>query len=69
MIRDYIILAVGCATVGVVLAFGVIWVALRFQINIFGDKIWLLGIPAALAIILNIILVEIFRTIRDRRKK
>ena len=40
MVREYIILAVGCISVGVVLSFVVVGVAQRLGINILGDYLW-----------------------------
>ncbi|MFC1970787.1 hypothetical protein ACFLV0_02470 [Chloroflexota bacterium] len=64
MIRDYILLAAGCFFVGVVLA--LIAYSVRSGIDIF-DNMWILAIPAALAVILNVILLEIYRKFRKKK--
>ena len=69
MIRDYIILAVGCAVVGLVIAFFVITASLRLGMNVFGKDIWVLGIPAVLAIVINIGLLELYRKLRRNKPK
>ena len=69
MIRDYIILAVGCTVVGMVIAFFVLMVSLRMGINVFREDMWVLGIPAVLAIIINIGLLELYRKFRVNKPK
>ena len=67
MVREYIILAAGCISVGVVLAFIVLGVSRRLGINILGDYLWVLGIPAVLSLVLNITLLEIYRKFRKKK--
>ena len=66
MVKEYIILAVGCVTVGVVLLFVVLGVSLRLGIDI-GKNFWVLAIPAVLSLILNIALLELYRKFRKRK--
>ena len=67
MVRDYILLAVGCVSVGVVITFIVLIVSQRLGINIMRDYFWVLGIPAVLSIILNIALLELYRKFRKKK--
>jgi hypothetical protein len=66
MVRDYIILAVGCFFVGVVIALATIAAAIRLHIDILGENVWMLAIPAVLAIVLNITLIEIYHKFRKK---
>ena len=65
-VKEYIVLAAGCVAVGVVLTFVVLGVVQRLGIDM-DENIWLLAIPAILAIILNIALLELYH--RYRKKK
>jgi cytochrome c biogenesis protein CcdA len=67
MIRDYIILASGCFIVGVVIALATIAASIRWHINILGESAWMLAIPAVLAIVLNITLIEIYHKFKKRK--
>ena len=67
MIRDYIILAAGCFVIGVVIALATIAAAVRLHINLMGEHIWILAIPALLALILNVTIIELYR--RFKKKK
>ena len=69
MIRDYIILAVGCFIIGVVIALATVAAAVRFRIDIMGDDVWLLVVPAVLALVLNIIMLEIYRKFKKKKGK
>ena len=67
MIRDYIILAVSCFIIGVVIALATITVSLRMDIDILGEYIWILAIPAVLAVGINVALLELYRKFRKRK--
>lgn len=68
MIREYIMLAAGCVSVGVVLTFIVLSICQRYGINI--DKnIWVVAIPLVLSLILNITLVEIYHKFRKKKSE
>ena len=69
MIRDYIILASGCFVVGLVIALATVATAVRLQINIMGENIWILGIPALLALVLNVILIELYRKLKKKKPR
>ena len=66
MVREYIFLASGCVSVGVVLTFVVLGVCQRFGINI-EKNLWLVAIPAVLSLILNVSLLELYRKYRKRK--
>jgi hypothetical protein len=67
MIRDYILLAVGCFFIGVVIALATIAVCIRLHISIMGENIWILAIPAMLALALNIALIELYRKFKKKK--
>jgi hypothetical protein len=66
MVRDYIFLAAGCISLGLVLTFLVLGVCQRLGIDI-DENLWVLAIPAVLALLLNITLLEVYRKFRGRR--
>ena len=66
MVREYIFLAVGCVAVGVVLVFVVLGVCVRLGVSI-EDNLWVLAIPAVLALFLNITLLELYHKYRKRK--
>jgi fucose 4-O-acetylase-like acetyltransferase len=67
MIRDYIILAVSCFIIGVVIALATITVSLRMDIDILGEYVWILAIPAVLAVMVNVTLLELYRKFRKKK--
>lgn len=66
MVRDVIIIAVGCVVVGIIFAGIAISISVRLGINIW-ENFWILAIPAVLAITLNIIALELYH--RFKKKK
>ena len=66
MVRKYIILATGCASVGVVITFVVLGVCQRLGINI-DENLWVLAIPVVLSLMLNIALIELYRKYKKRK--
>ncbi len=60
MIKEYIVMAVSCVIVGVIVTFIVLAVTARQGINL-NDNLWLLAIPAVFALVLNITLLELYR--------
>ncbi len=60
----YIYFAVGCLLFGIVLSFIVVFTCYSLGIDIF-DNIWILAIPVTLAVLLNILMIEVYM----RRKK
>jgi hypothetical protein len=67
MVRDYILLAAGCTSVGVVITFIVLAASQRLGLNIFGEYIWVLAIPLVAALVINVILLEIYRKFRKKK--
>ena len=68
MVREYIFLASGCVAVGTVIVFIVLAVCQRLGINI-DENLWVLAIPAVLSLLLNIMLLEIYRNVRQKKRK
>jgi len=68
MVREYIFLAGGCVSVGLVLTFIVLAVCQRFNINI-DENLWVVAIPAVLSLILNITLLELYHKYRKKKVK
>lgn len=66
MVREYIFLASGCVTVGMVLVFLVLGICQRLDINI-EENLWVLAIPAVLSLILNIALLELYHKYRKKK--
>ncbi len=66
MVKEYIILAAGCIVVGLVLTFIVLGVSVRAGLDL-NENLWLLAIPAVLALSLNIVLLEIYRKFKGRK--
>ena len=66
MVKEYIFLAAGCTAVGVVITFVILGASVRLGIDI-NEHLWVLAIPAVLAVTLNIILLELYRRFRKRK--
>jgi len=66
MVRQYIFLASGCVSVGVIVTFVVLGVCKRLGINI-NENLWVLAIPMVLSLILNVSLLELYRKYRKRK--
>ena len=67
MVREYIFLAAGCVSVGVVITLIVLGVCQRLGINI-DENLWVVAIPAVVSLILNVVLLEIYRKFRKRKR-
>ena len=63
MVGQYIFLAVGCVVVGTVMTLVVLGASVRFGISI-EENLWVLAIPAAFSLILNVTLLELYRKYR-----
>jgi len=59
MVREYIFLATGCVSVGVVLTFVVLGACARLGISI-EENLWVVAVLAVLSLILNITLLEVY---------
>jgi hypothetical protein len=66
MVRDYIFLAVGCASVGIVITYVVLGVCQFLGIDI-GENLWVVAIPIFLSLLLNVALLELYRKYRKRK--
>jgi len=64
-VRDYIFLATGCVSLGIIITFIVLWACQRLGINI-DENWWVVAIPVVLSLIINITLVEIYHKFRKR---
>ena len=64
-ILELIYFAVGCAALGIVIAFVLIFVCQYFGIDIY-ENLWLLLIPLFLSIVLNITFIELYRKYRKK---
>ena len=60
MVREYIFLAAGCVSVGIVLTFVMLGFLVRLGIDI-NKNFWVVAIPVVLSLTLNIILLELYR--------
>lgn len=65
MVREYIFLASGCVSVGVVVTYAVLGICQRLGISI-EENLWVLAIPAASALLLNVSILELYRRWRRR---
>lgn len=62
---DLVYFAVGCAALGIILAFITVFVSQHFGLDIY-TNLWVFVIPVALSIFFNILFIELYR--RRRRK-
>jgi general stress protein CsbA len=62
---DILFLAIASLLVGVILAVIVVFASMFFGIDLFAN-LWLLAIPVILAVILNIVFIELYR--RHKKK-
>lgn len=65
MVREYIFLAAGCVSLGIIITFVVLGLCqyLDFEID---EHWWVVAIPVVLSLIINITLVEVYRRLRKR---
>jgi hypothetical protein len=64
-ILELIYFAVGCAALGIVITFIMVYACQYFGIDIY-KNLWLLLIPLLLSIALNIIFIELYRKYRKK---
>jgi general stress protein CsbA len=62
---DILFLAIASLLVGIILAVIVVFASLFFGIDLF-DNLWLLAIPVILAVILNIVFIELYRKYKKK---
>ena len=61
----YVYLAVGSLLLGVVLSFIVVFTCVYLSIDIY-ENLWVLAIPVTLAVLLNILLVELYHRYKKK---
>ncbi|MFH1382115.1 MAG: hypothetical protein ABIH70_04390 [Chloroflexota bacterium] len=65
LIRMYIYLAVSCVSLGVVLTFLVVFGSVYLGVDI-SRHLWLLAIPVALPVLLNVLFIELYYRLKRR---
>ena len=65
MVRQYILLATGCVTAGVVITLLMLAVCQRLGVNI-DENLWIVAIPAVLSLLLNVGILEIYQACRRK---
>jgi ABC-type multidrug transport system permease subunit len=65
-VGEYIFLAAGCVSLGIIITFIVLGVCQRFGINI-EQHWWIVAIPVVLSLVVNVTLVEIYRKLRKSK--
>jgi hypothetical protein len=63
MVREYIFLACGCVSLGIVITFIVLGACQRLGVKI-DEHWWVVAIPVVLSLILNVIFLEVYRKFR-----
>jgi cytochrome c biogenesis protein CcdA len=63
MVREYIFLAAGCVSLGIIITFIVLGLCQYLGINI-DEHWWVVAVPVVLSIVINITLIEIYRKFR-----
>ncbi len=61
----YIYLAVGCGMLGFIITFVLLFACWYFGVDI-SQNLWVLGIPAIMAILLNILFIELYFKYRKK---
>ena len=61
----YIYLAIGCGFIGVAVTFIVMFACQYFNIDI-SKNLWVIAVPIATAVILNIILIELYSRFKKK---
>jgi hypothetical protein len=67
-VGEYIFLAGGCVSLGIIVTFVVLGVCERFGIKI-DEHWWIVAIPAVLSLIINVTFIEIYRRFRKSNKR
>jgi hypothetical protein len=62
-VGEYIFLAGGCVSLGIIITFIVLGVCQYFSIKI-DQHWWIVAVPVVLSLILNVTFVEIYRKLR-----
>jgi hypothetical protein len=61
----YLFLAMGSIGLGIILSFVVVFVCRYLEVDIF-ENLWILAIPLVLAVIVNIVLIEIYNKFKKK---
>ena len=62
----YICLATGCAILGVVITFLVLFLCQYFGVDILHENLWVLAIPVTLSLLLNVLFIELYRRYKKK---
>ncbi len=65
MVREYIFLACGCVSLGIIITFVVLGLCQYLGVNI-DENWWVVAIPVVLSLTINIIFIEIYRKVRKK---
>ena len=65
MVREYIFLAGGCVSLGIIITFIVLGVCQYLGVNI-DENWWVVAVPVVLSLIINVTLIEVYRKFRKR---
>ena len=65
MFKEYIVMAVSCIIVGVILTFILLGITAREGIDL-NKNLWILAIPAVVSLALNIALLELYRKFKKK---
>ena len=66
LIIVYICLATGCATLGVVITYLVLFLCQYFGIDILHKNLWVLAIPVTSSLLLNVFFIELYRKYKKK---
>ena len=66
-VREYVMLAAGCVLVGIIIALLMITIGLRLGINFF-QNMWMIAVPAVLAVVINVLLLELYLKLRKKKR-
>jgi hypothetical protein len=66
MVREYITLAAGCVSFGVILTFVMLGITARMGVDI-NKNFWIVALPAIASLTLNVALLELYRKFRKKR--
>ncbi|MDD5311601.1 MAG: hypothetical protein PHO26_01010 [Dehalococcoidia bacterium] len=61
----YVVLAVGCGSIGMLITFIVLFACQYFRIDI-AKNLWVIAIPIFLSILLNILFIELYLSRKKR---
>jgi hypothetical protein len=66
LVREYIFLAGGCVSLGIIITFIVLGTCARLGISI-DRHWWIVAIPVMLSVTLNVIFIETYRKLRKKK--